>query len=385
MLENLDKINWNNISTQGGPSKDLPELLRRLADANEYNWETLYEPIKTRIEYDGEPADVTPVVIPFLIEFLAAETAPVELKEEILGLFWNQAMNEYEKARDRATLGQGYKLSWDIQQAIISGTDVYISLLRHPTFYIREAASKILAIGHESYKASAIGRALWEYFQNETEDERPHWFLIRFSDFMAEQRERIPDEIVRYAEALQPLAESDREFPFPLAASIAVMSALGDQTPGKIVAVIQDFLTRPPNDDSLSSNMRGETLWRIKRLGDERFVALLENVLNAVERADLAREQVAYLLMLLPSRPERGFNERKTQTPTGKPFIEYRPRIGDPPEALSVETLTPLQRRAVRVVLNAHKVWEVPHNLLEMYGLPASRHEVRRLLAQYDD
>jgi hypothetical protein len=234
-----------------------------------------------------------------------------------------------------------------------------------------------------------IGRALWEYYQRETEDDNIHLFLVEFSDFMTEQHERIPDEIVRYAEALQPLAESDQAFPLPLAASIAVMSALGDQTPDKIVAVIQDFLTSPPEKshpgDFLPTAMRIDVMGRIKRLGDERFVALLEIVLNAVARADLAREYAERLISLLPSRPKPPFIERKTQTPDGKPFIEYRPRIGDPPEALSVETLTPLQRRAVRVVLNAHKVWEVPHNLLEMYGLPASRHEVRRLLAQYDD
>jgi hypothetical protein len=85
-----------------------------------------------------EPAQVTPVVIPFLIEFLVAETTPDKLKEEILYLFSEQGMYEYEEARDRATLGHGYKLSWDIQQAIISGTDVYINLLQSPGLTIRK-------------------------------------------------------------------------------------------------------------------------------------------------------------------------------------------------------------------------------------------------------
>lgn len=51
-------------------------------------------------------------------------------------------------------------------------------------------------------------------------------------------------------------------------------------------------------------------------------------------------------------------------------------------EARSPETITPMQYRALQLVLNADIVWAKDNNLLEIYGLPASRDETRQLLSE---
>jgi hypothetical protein len=51
-------------------------------------------------------------------------------------------------------------------------------------------------------------------------------------------------------------------------------------------------------------------------------------------------------------------------------------------EARSPETITPMQYRALQLVLKADIVWAMDNNLLEIYGLPASREETRQILSE---
>ena len=47
-----------------------------------------------------------------------------------------------------------------------------------------------------------------------------------------------------------------------------------------------------------------------------------------------------------------------------------------------ISRMSEFQKRIVSTLVNSDKVWMVSSNLLEAYGLPNEREEVRRLLAE---
>jgi hypothetical protein len=76
MLDDLDRIDWSQLSHAYGAATDVPELIHRLMDGSSEVRETALADLFSTIWHQGTVYDATSYAVPFLIELVTDTTLP---------------------------------------------------------------------------------------------------------------------------------------------------------------------------------------------------------------------------------------------------------------------------------------------------------------------
>ena len=386
MLENLDNIDWANIRTQfSQESHKVPEHLRALADAalDGFDWRKPFREIDKHIRYDESEAEATPYIIPFLIEILAIDKAPDHLRWEILQTLSIWSGDEYEWRLSLASKGPYYKLAADIHLAIVSGVEIYLELLNHPNERIRDGAYELLFMGHKPDVALAFGPALLKYLQRAPVDNFYRNRLILFQKYLAEQRQHFPNTLERYAPWLETIAQSELPDQTPIVALCAIITVFGASAPPPVISALLERLIQFHADSELYPVLRDLIAESTGLMNQRLYTGFHKYMMDNVKTSALAQEYARFLLQILPKRAGFNIYRRHIRVAQGASDIRYSQDSAQTVNAQEIKALTPDQVYAVQAVLNADRVWDTPHNLMEMIGFPADRDAARNLLAKY--
>lgn len=182
MLEELDTINWQQITHAYGPADDVPKQIRALAYSNEEARKKAMHELNDNICHQGAVYEATAYAVPFLIELLHQER--VQRREAILVLLVNiaQGYSYIDYLQNLELFQQIYQeevqsnewqvildqeLSWrqKAYEAVCKGVPIYLELIGHSDPALRAAAAYTVAMFQAD--DGTITQHLWEVLSKE--------------------------------------------------------------------------------------------------------------------------------------------------------------------------------------------------------------------------
>lgn len=118
-------------------------------------------------------------------------------------------------------------------------------------------------------------------------------------------------------------------------------------------------------------------LYALWELDDQRSIKAYSSILKYSTDPEKARETAKFLL----DKVIRGVKSYRVfpipaNDHQGRKHLVYPKSTG----AFDALTLTEIQKEALQLVLDNEAIWQIPNNLFEIYGLPASLEQVQMLL-----
>jgi hypothetical protein len=120
----------------------------------------------------------------------------------------------------------------------------------------------------------------------------------------------------------------------------------------------------------------------LAKLGLERAVSALEALLMATHDRVEAPEIANLLLGVVFNRDylslrQPGISVRGKDQPPGLVFVDSQHKPANP---ITTSDLTPIQIKALKIILAHDPTWICEHDFLTLYGLPSNRHELEHFL-----
>lgn len=416
MLNGLDQVDWENISHSHGKATDFPRWLRELTSDDRPTRQNALEALWEYSNHQGSIYQVTEYVIPFLIELLQADH--VQDKSDILGMMASITRNcrwDVELSRhggnERQTL-----------ENVKEGLPVYIDLLTHTDPHVRFLAFELIVAQKEVLWDRPVLKDLRAAIVQERvpdikADMITSWchflsfFYLPLLDLHSEQY----NDAVALLTALMEPSEPDL---VRYHAALALLDYAWNtvEIPGVMVDIFKDAVIDPDKyarTDAPSStrNIVKGAVDGLRFLHLDRRIDVLAEVLPQIRHPEDAHDTARALLdlvfygfvrpMTLASREIKGpvvyYQRLPDDYPAERPdnsqmmFRTYSwespeearlfGRLYSPlPTKRDVKTLTAEQRRVLSLVIETDLPWMLHSNMLEMYGLPVYRHDVRAML-----
>ncbi len=394
MLRGLDKVSWQTLKTCAGSAHEIPGLLRTLiANDAEVRAQAL-EKLSDAVDHQGGLCEASVHIVPFLIELLTYES--VKEKPGILALLWliysgGPALNAerdawlkplYEKEhRDfvyEANVAQA--IAKTAHEAVREGIAIYIELLKDSDPTVRLGALWLLACF--TTESSRITPEFMSIIRSEQEAEVKATAIIGLGKLMTGIPAQSSTETSVYTQLLVELLKAKGEVLVRFAASLSLLEIARSNAPVEAANVISDAVAHPERYPDLPWG--DVVIWgacdALCKLGVDNGSLVLEEALKVARNPDDAHIVALTLLDLVFKGADKrisGFSVGFSTTPEGKEQRTYE----ESRKKLDIQRLTLIQRRVAKAVLEANQVWEIQSNLLAIYGLPASRDKLRRLLA----
>jgi hypothetical protein len=385
-LEQLESVDWASLSTSFGRSaQDVPKWIRQLASDDPEIRKSADEALGYDICNEYMLSDATVQAVPFLIGLLTRNM--IQDRYGIL-LFLRSLILSDEYATDPEALEAFPWYRWIIptRDAIAAGLSVYIDLLNDPDEAIRKATLDLLSRIpiYPEQNADSIAQAIQQRIDWETRIILRALAIIALGDVIANYRDALVNQIPEVRNLFEKISRGSEPYAVLLAAAYSLTLIDRHQTPAQTVEQLAEIIMDRELASQVSKDMFGYSLSLTYRvfsalfcLGTERMIASFTDMLTRTRDSQNARQIAWALLSMIFKNREyddlpKGQNERLKDSI----FIyekAYEPR--------PVETLTSEQRQAVMAVVQADSVWQVPTNLLENFGLPASREEVLERLS----
>jgi hypothetical protein len=161
MLENLGDIDWKNLRHAYGSAKDVPKLIRALAESRENQEETLAQ-LFTSICHQGTVYQASAYAVPFLMELAMEPT--IHRRDEIVGLIaaiagGNSFLDVH--ARPDYEIGRNMLKQSGFKNSLRKELD-YVESARDAVFQQRNALISLLADSNPMVRAGAV-HALCEF------------------------------------------------------------------------------------------------------------------------------------------------------------------------------------------------------------------------------
>ena len=422
MLENLDNITWAALQDAYGPANELPGLIRALALSAPELQEEILTDVWDRIWHHGRVTEVTPHAIPFLIELVAGGSLGHNLFSVLELLYYlgdgptpwaRETVNlktygEQSEGESLVLLKRERGLSPDAITKIFKESELYIkqshvAVREELAFYlrllesneapsVREIATWLTVVFPELAPEIAPRlRLLIDKEPDITVKATMIWSLGRLVCDLTDQ------ENLRFFSRLAHSKEHPLIYFYAAAAYTSMAKA---DTPPEIAALVatgiysnwdpDDFPPLPTGGPILvSDSIRTHGCRALSRLGAERAVPLLVAALGKINPPDqpgayLTFEPVVDTLLDLAfgsRRESDAYRVREWIKDGVKVRVNgryYRLLTEHGPEVMG--ELTDLQRQALEGVVVTEKLWSYEDNVYTLYGLPATREGLARLL-----
>lgn len=402
LLAGIEAIPWHELHHAYGPADDVPNQLRMLLtddpEVQDDAWEMLY----SNIFHQGNVWEATPYTIPFFLQMLAYDGPPpktsilwmlttlVEGRSYFVEISLN--LEERDKWQERLAkqginleteINNGQTAVESINQAACEGIPLYFDLLDHPDPEVRIAAFTLLGtlrgqseqiIPHLHIRFGEASNAAEHYAALSALEAQMDGSFVS-QQFFAEIMRNDPSSYCRFI------------------AAVALGKRAGVNTPDQVVQAILNGLyersqvmrqERPPEiarqEWGFIELYCGTEV--LAKLGLERAASALEALLIATQDGEEAPEIANLLLGVVFNRDDLslrqpGINGRGKDQPPGLVFVDSK---HEPANPISANDLTPLQVKALKVILAHDPTWICEHDFLMLYGLPGARLDLKHFL-----
>jgi hypothetical protein len=391
MLNNIDKIDWQQLTHAYGSAEDVPQHLHALLSPDKEKRDEAFGFFWGSVIHQGTVYEVTAHVVPFLLELL--QTPDAELRRALLPLLAEYAQgSSYHDAHADLAREAGIEEvdtpEWQAvvakelsdvdaaHAAVVAGLPVYEDLLRNaPEVGVRAAATLPLATCQER-----INTALPLLMERLRTDAEP---IVQASCLLALERlalspehqkavlglanelsaEQDTTQLVRIVAALVVARRQEQQVPTPLFAYLL-------ETLDNSAAVAGDYAKLPWNERDNSLDVA--ISYALTRLGGPYATNLLPHLIRRIPQGDdwdtssQATSMVFAVVSLCDFEAKNGYVS-----------------IPEPKIPLTLSELTPLQHETLLSLCDVFDTWTmIDGNLLmyfHNYGLPDPR-EMRHYL-----
>jgi hypothetical protein len=390
MLENLDSIDWSSLEAGHGTAENTPALLKTFAFSNEDDSRRAFAHLCEWLNHQGSVYTASFASIPFLIELLPI----VDIERqcaflELLGSFMDD--EEFDEPNFEQTIVPNDEEGWHEfgKNEFIKGWSLYLNLFSSPDLRVRRQIVFLLTYRGKKFplaKARIIGDQLLNILTNDPEQAPKIAVLTVLEDFWHTHPDEFNERKFAYVDQLNKLAEGTDSL--SLQASLILFRMFGDETsPVIIERVIEiakgSFASKPINDFRQAYSWADFSAIRaLECLPLPRYIEAMRSVF-LVENArelDFNRWRLPVVRFLNHVLKQ----ENAIQQSLGR---QHKTRFGSiyyvfpkTTEQRSVNELSPEQKEALRIALAIDELWQIRHNLLEMYGFAESRDELRQKL-----
>jgi 2-iminobutanoate/2-iminopropanoate deaminase len=424
MFEDIDKINWENLSgaydSSAGVGQAIKHLLAPETDVRQNARELLW----AELAHQGNVYEVTGYAVPFLVEFLAFSGG--KEKGEIVGLLFSIANGHQAVEDDNPKMREVYIKNGTIDEfdlevkkaadgwsrsteSLRAATSIFLKLLSDPDQNVRREIVPLLC--SFSDEAQAKLKQILAQIQAESVAhvraemiEQVHAYLLthKYLDtsleaeficlykIFTESKEqplmvRFQAAVSRFCLLQDAIAENDTK---------ALIEAFSNSLEAHYKSVC-------PNEMQWFSSYKRLVIEKaIHAIGNCKkhyAVALLEAGFSCVSESQHAHAIAIALLSLtmlgklktvavgignIPSFDDAFIRYKLTKSNLNSNQDSWKREYPIIIEKTEINLLTQDQKNSIRAILNNSLIWETETNILEMIGLPPSPAITRALLAQ---
>lgn len=417
LLKGLDTIDWSLLNHAHGSASDVPALLRATLSPDEDDRDFAFQLLHETIWHQGTIYQATSYVVPFLVHLLTWDETPD--KASILGLLGAIATGSPRVSEEStwqkewyAQKGRDFKAAVaaaaaDVRaarDAVRRGLYRYVELMDHPQPDVRQAVNALVVTLPEA--ADRIVPLMNKQIMREPDSTVKAKAIDHVAAYLSSLAPSTTPTRSDFIRLFGLLVDSDDE---PMMVRFAAAVALARLTPTPLadrpVQVILAAIAHPQGVDPDSPHdLRPLSQFVYEKIVVKTAVSVLAQLdlsrsvpllMKALIRATTPEHAhiIAVILLSLALLGERFDVSYRGESVFENDTLYYAstyPRAADGVEErrypivvrqLAVENLTHEQRQAVSAVVENPQVWNMRSNLLEVYGLPSSRVEVRQLLA----
>lgn len=142
MLEELDAIDWSQLTHAYGPAEDVPALLRALVEGTDSEQSAALGGLTSSIWHQGTVYEATAAAVPFLAEVALAPQVPVAVRAQVLYLLLQIARGgSYSEAHRLDSPNLDLERRWvdDARAAVRQELSGLFALLEDPSPAVRMA------------------------------------------------------------------------------------------------------------------------------------------------------------------------------------------------------------------------------------------------------
>jgi hypothetical protein len=428
MLKNVEKVDWINVHGAYGTAQKFPQWLNDLASSDERIRQDARANLNEYCFHQQSIYEATPYVVPFLIELLEIEAvADKDALLNMLAAFYGAArMDEtwyHQPWGNEDDFVQRVKksrlASENTRLGIRAGVPIYIRFLNDNDSEVRKQAA--LLLGMLRPDAIQLAPLLCQRILIEEVAEVKATAIESLRKLILERRAETGMDVLPFTTLLEALLHAPEHNVVRLEAARTLAQLLAPNIPAAVLEILADALIHPmaysfwPPDTVVAKGILEDVSDCLYLLGADRYLTILANALPLVTDPEDAHELAVRLLDLLfighvskigysgnPRRsgdyisfgtlPDGYLTElednsaaifRHGEDETQEETRRWRGQRLYPKatSAVHIQDLSVQQREFLHIIVNTDILWMIHSNLLEMYGLPASRSQVRQLLA----
>jgi tetratricopeptide (TPR) repeat protein len=386
-LAGLDDVPWRALLLAYGPATDVPSQLRALLAPDAQTRGRALRQLYGNIWHQGSVYEATAHAVPFLIKLLAYPGTP-----DRTGILYLLAA-----IAESGGSASGDPTAKAAHDAVSAGLGLYLDLLDPAHSQELRAAAIATLTAFPERSAQSVSR-LQAALAMERDAQTRLWLLWALGQVMDESEEAN----AYFADIVSRTADPDLAF----LAAAALAGRTGEATPPRAVEALLAAIGAADGAESnteSNTESNGETpdlddemaplasdQWpgmiefaveRLATLGEGQAEQALARALQRTRDGDAARAVAEALL-------DRVFNDgqirpkgvARSRLPDGRWKVAYW-EAARPPER-GATTLTASQRLALEALAAHDPFWAQEHDLLTLYGLPATRDGLDGLLAQ---
>lgn len=377
MLENLDKIAWQDLNHAYGEASDVPDLIRTLASRSKETREAAIYELYGNIWHQGTVYEATSYAAPFLIELLGSDK--VQGKDAILVLLFHLASGHSYKEVHRSIqarfMGEDavnspeyqaemqVELYWVKQahEAVAEGMRVYFTLLDHPEPEVRLAVPYTLACLHEH--AVEILPVVAAHLETEDDPQVRASLLLCMGTLAT-------DHTQAYAQLFRDTAQMEKEHPLvKLTAAMGLVASAKEHTPPEVLQGLVEAISYPEEVEEAYNALP----WN-----DSGVVADTSRILCHLEPAAAS---IALSPCLEALKKANSFSALSL-TQVLLYFVFGRSPL---PKGATVEDLTDTQKTVLTTLVECDRAWGINANMssiLGAFGLPRWHEDMRAFLRE---
>jgi hypothetical protein len=373
ILAGLRAIEWSKLTHAYGSAEDVPDLLEALlAQDDDVVEESLYH-LSYNITHQGTLYEATACTVPFLLAILQDDTLLAGARFGALELIASIVNGRAERE----------EVTHLIHEAAKQGLPIYLALLWHGTE--NEADTSIEILNHLPEEAATMSLDFQQVFRGTGLADQQVHFCMRFSTLLKRMKGHAAALFADQASYARSCLAQDYPASVRLALAHLLVLAAPQQHDTAAIDLLCAALAQPAAYHTAGSTPSNDVATILNTLECLPMSARLAALLVWLPRIPtmLTAHEVGRFLFTTVFNPDLLYGYRAIQyiDAEGETFIQYM--------TTGIKRVLPQQRTAlnsdqrmvVEALVNFDLFWKIKTNLLEVFGLPGKREDLRAYLA----
>lgn len=386
MLHLLDAIDWSNLRTMKGTANDIPKLLHAFIDASDEAAVDKFLTLSELLSHQGTVYSAGVALIPFLVELLPSVSSDKQLLLLELMLIISEYHGQKVEVVDNNDGLETTSLSLKAQRELVKYHQSIMNYLQNEDPRIRRQT--IYLLGSISQFSEAEAEVIGEKFLS-IMDDKDHveaWIIDLVGEFLDNYPKQLISQHARYFEKISMLCNS-LNIAVSLFASLKYIRLIHGK--GVPVYVLEKVVNAAKGYYNLHLNYDA-TLSAIDALAQiplEQYIPIMCAVIQEQKSEPIFKLRfivVPFLDRVFDVQQKRSQPQRagwSNRTLTGSLYFQFPQST----EKREIEMLNDSQKKALRFIVLYDELWEIPHNLLEMYGFFIDKETLQHQLESLED